>query len=142
MSMDTIGKRIRFFREENKWSQEVFAEKLGLSLTYIGMIERGEKIPKLETFIKITNTLGVSADQLLAGVLTTGYSIKSTEMTAKIEQLPPEEQEKIYDVVDIRSGGHYFMYFSVISLVNNIICHESRLLQRLFFIHKHAGFIW
>ena len=100
MSMDTIGKRIRFFREENKWSQEVFAEKLGLSLTYIGMIERGEKIPKLETFIKITDTLGVSADQLLAGVLTTGYSIKSTEMTAKIEQLPPEEQEKIYDVVD------------------------------------------
>ena len=71
-----------------------------LSLTYIGMIERGEKIPKLETFIKITNTLGVSADQLLAGVLTTGYSIKSTEMTAKIEQLPPEEQEKIYEVVD------------------------------------------
>ena len=95
-----MGRRIRFFREERKWSQEVFSEKLGLSLTYIGMIERGEKIPKLETFIKITNTLGVSADQLLAGVLTTGYSIKSTEMTTKIEKLPSVEQERIYDVVD------------------------------------------
>lgn len=57
MSISTIGKRIRFFREEKKWSQEVFAEKLGLSLTYIGMIERGEKIPKLETFINTANTL-------------------------------------------------------------------------------------
>ncbi len=100
MSINTIGKRIRFFREERKWSQEVFSEKLGLSLTYVGMIERGEKIPKLETFIKIANTLSVSADQLLAGVLTTGYSIKSTEMTTKIEKLPSTEQERIYDVVD------------------------------------------
>ena len=100
MSVSTIGKRIRFFREERKWSQELFSEKLGLSLTYVGMIERGEKIPKLETFIKIANTLGVSADQLLAGVLITGYSIKSTEMTKKIEQLPSAEQERIYDVVD------------------------------------------
>ena len=100
MSMPTIGKRIRFFREEKKWSQEVFAEKLGLSLTYIGMIERGEKIPKLETFIKIANVLAVSADQLLAEVLTTGYSVKSTEVTAKIEELPPAEQERIFAVVD------------------------------------------
>ena len=96
----TIGKRIRFYREMNKWSQEVFAEKLGLSLTYIGMIERGEKIPKLETFIKIANTLEISADLLLADVLTTGYSIKSSEMTTKLEQLPATERERIYDVVN------------------------------------------
>ena len=96
-----IGKRIRFYRETKKWSQEVFAEKLGLSLTYVGMIERGEKIPKLDTFIKIANTLEVSADLLLADVLTTGYSIKSSEMTVKLEQLPPPERERIYAVVDI-----------------------------------------
>lgn len=96
----TIGKRIRFYREMNKWSQEVFAEKLGLSLTYIGMIERGEKIPKLETFIKIANTLEISADLLLADVLKTGYSIKSSEMTTKLEQLPAAERERIYDVVN------------------------------------------
>ena len=100
MSMTTIGKRIRFFREEKKWSQEMFAEKLGLSLTYIGMIERGEKIPKLETFIKIANVLSVSADQLLAEVLTTGYAIKSSEMSARIEELSYAEQERIFAVVD------------------------------------------
>lgn len=100
MSNNTIGKRIRFYRETNKWSQEVFAEKLGLSLTYVGMLERGEKLPKLETFIKIANTLEVSADLLLADVLTTGYSIKSSELTKKLESLPTDEREKIYDVVE------------------------------------------
>lgn len=100
MSNTMIGKRIRFYREAKKWSQEVFAEKLGLSLTYIGMIERGEKVPKLDTFIKIANTLEVSADLLLADVLTTGYSVKSSEMTKKLEQLSPLERERIYDVVD------------------------------------------
>lgn len=100
MSNATIGKRIRFYRESKKWSQEVFAEKLGLSLTYVGMIERGEKIPKLDTFIRIANTLEVSADVLLADVLTTGYSIKSSEMTAKLELLSSAERERIYDVVD------------------------------------------
>ena len=46
MNSALIGKRIRTIREEKGWKQEVFAEKVGLSPTYIGMIERGEKIPK------------------------------------------------------------------------------------------------
>jgi transcriptional regulator with XRE-family HTH domain len=64
------------------------------------MLERGEKLPKLEMFIKIANTLEVSADLLLADVLTTGYSIKSSELTKKLESLPTDEREKIYDVVE------------------------------------------
>lgn len=100
MSHNMIGKHIRFYREANKWSQEVFAEKLGLSLTYIGMLERGEKLPKLETFIRIANTLEVSADQLLMDELVTGYSIQSSELTKKLESLPAPEREKIYDVVE------------------------------------------
>ena len=100
MNSRMIGKRIRFYRESKKWTQEEFAEQVGLSLTYIGMLERGDKIPKLETFIRIANTLEVSADMLLADVLTTGYSVKSTEMTSKLEKLPSVERERIYAVVE------------------------------------------
>ncbi len=100
MNDRTLGKRIRQYREAKKWSQETFAEQLGLSLTYIGMIERGEKIPKLETFIRIANTLGVSADMLLSDRLIVGYTVKASEMTAKLEALPPTERARIYDVVD------------------------------------------
>ena len=75
MNTSSIGKRIRMYRENKGWRQEDFAEKIGLSVTKTGMIERGEKVPKLETFITIANTLGVSADLLLADVLETGYDI-------------------------------------------------------------------
>ena len=68
------------------------------------MIERGEKVPKLETFITIANALEVSADSLLADVLFVGYSIKSSEMTEEIASLPPEERERIYNVVKAMIG--------------------------------------
>lgn len=100
MNTASIGKRIRKAREQKGWRQEDFAEKIGLSVTYTGMIERGEKVPKLETFITIANTLGVSADQLLADVLDTGYSVKSSSMTESIEKLSPLERERIYSVVN------------------------------------------
>ena len=100
MNSVSIGKKIRYYRETKKWTQEDFAEKAGLSLTYVGMIERGEKVPKLETFINIANVLGVSADILLADVLNTGYQIKTSLLSEKIDRLPAEQREKIYAVID------------------------------------------
>ena len=100
MNTSSIGKRIRKYREAKGWRQEDFAEKTGLSVTYTGMIERGEKVPKLETFITIANVLEVSADLLLADVLSTGYHIKSSEMTEKISALTPTERDRIYSVVN------------------------------------------
>ncbi len=104
MNTSSIGKRIRKCREDKGWRQEDFAEKIGLSVTYTGMIERGEKVPKLETFITIANVLEVSADLLLADVLTTGYNVKSSEMTKEISSLSPAERDRIYSVVNAMIG--------------------------------------
>ena len=71
-----------------------------MSVTYTGMIERGEKVPKLETFITIANALEVSADLLLADVISTGYDVKSSEITEKISTLAPTERDRIYSVVN------------------------------------------
>lgn len=40
-----IGDRLRHRRLELKYSQETVAEKAGLHPTYIGQVERGEKMP-------------------------------------------------------------------------------------------------
>ena len=104
MNMSSIGKRIRAAREAKGWRQEDFAEKTGLSVTYTGMIERGEKVPKLETFITIANVLGVSADALLADVLSVGSLIKTSELTEAIALLPPLERERILCVANAMIG--------------------------------------
>lgn len=100
MKLDTIGKNIRKFREIKKLRQEDLAEKTDLTTNYIGMIERGEKIPSLETFIDILNSLGVSADMVLSDVLDNGYKVKDSLLNEKLEKLVPEDRNRIYEVID------------------------------------------
>ncbi len=100
MKLDTIGKNIRKFREIKKLRQEDLAEKTDLTTNYIGMIERGEKIPSLETFINILNSLGVSADIVLSDVLDNGYTVKDSLLNEKLEKLVPEDRNRIYEVID------------------------------------------
>lgn len=100
MKLDTIGKNIRNFREIKKLRQEDLAEKTDLTTNYIGMIERGEKIPSFETFINILNSLGVSADMVLSDVLDNGYKVKDSLLNEKLEKLVPEDRNRIYEVID------------------------------------------
>ena len=100
MNIDSIGQNIRKYRLVKKLRQEDLAEKAELSVTYIGMIERGEKIPSLETFITLLNALGVSADMVLTDVVYTGYTIKNSILNDKLEKISPKERDLIYDVID------------------------------------------
>lgn len=100
MKLDTIGKNIRKFRLAKKFRQEDLAEKTGLTANYIGMVERGEKIPSLETFIKIVNALGVSSDMILTDVVETGYTVKNSMLNEKLGKLAPEDRNRIYEVID------------------------------------------
>ena len=101
MDFDTIGKNIRKFRLEKKLRQEDLAEAAGLSTNYIGMVERGEKIPSLETFINLVNALNVSADMVLADVLGTGYTIKNSMLNDKLSKIPGNSRAVIYEVMDV-----------------------------------------
>jgi len=99
LNFESIGKNIKTYRIRKKLRQEDLAELSELSVTYIGMVERGEKIPALETFIKILNALEVSADVILADVLKVGYEVKGSLITDQLSSLTPEDREKVYDVI-------------------------------------------
>ncbi|OLS01956.1 helix-turn-helix domain-containing protein [Tissierella creatinophila] len=101
MELKTIGKRIQVRREELGMKQEELAEYVNLSPNYMSAIERGVKIPRLETFIRITNALNIPADLLLMDVLRTGNEIKSSILSKKIHELTPKEQQRIFRVVEI-----------------------------------------
>ena len=98
--LESIGKNIRKYRLMKKLRQEDLAEKTELSINYVGAIERGEKIPSLETFLVIINALGVSADMILADVIDNGYLVKDSLLAEKLEKLSTEDRAKIYDVID------------------------------------------
>ena len=100
MDFASIGRNIRKFRLEKNLRQEDLAEQTGLSSNYIGMVERGEKTPSLETLIHIANALQVSADMLLSDVLEQGFQVKITLLTEKLKNLDEAERQRIYDVIE------------------------------------------
>ena len=100
VDLNSIGKNIRKYRLMKKLRQEDLAEKADLSINYVGAIERGEKLPSLETLIVIINVLEVSADMILADVIDKGYTVKDSLLAEKLDKLSAEDRTRIYDVVD------------------------------------------
>lgn len=101
MNIELVINNLRNCRKQQNMSQEELAEKAGLSKNYISELERHEKSPSLETFIKLANALGASADVLLEDVLVNGYKTHTSLLADKLEDLPPKKQREIMAVVDI-----------------------------------------
>lgn len=63
-----MGMRIRQVRKVKGWSQDELAKRCGISMSFLGHIERGTRIMSLETFASICAALDTGADELLWGV--------------------------------------------------------------------------
>lgn len=61
----SLGQRIRKARKDKNVTQEELAEICALSSAHIGHIERGTRIPSLDTLFRISQALGVSMDYLI-----------------------------------------------------------------------------
>ncbi|MBQ8002313.1 MAG: helix-turn-helix transcriptional regulator [Clostridia bacterium] len=99
MDLSSIGINIKKYRKIKKITQEELALNTNLTPNYIGMIERGEKIPSLETFITILNALDASADKVLTNVLNTGYLVKFSELSDHLSLLSVKDRDMINAVV-------------------------------------------
>ena len=64
----TFGKRIRELRTLQGYSQEKFADKVGLHRTYMGSVERGEQNLSLVNIKKIAKALNLKLSELLKEV--------------------------------------------------------------------------
>lgn len=61
-----FGKMVEHIRKEKGLSQEELAFCAGISRSYMGVIERGEKSPSIDTIAKVAKGLGVSLGDLFA----------------------------------------------------------------------------
>lgn len=62
-----MGIRIRQVRKAKGLSQAELAKQCGISMSFLGHIERGTRIMSLETFASICSALGAGADEMLWG---------------------------------------------------------------------------
>ena len=99
MDLYAIGARIKTARERAGLTQEDLAAELEMSPTHISVLERGIKAPKLETLVKIANTLHVSTDVLLQDVVLYAADGIASELSSAISRLPKRDQERILNAV-------------------------------------------
>lgn len=89
-----LGNRIREYRKERGFSQEILAEKSGVSTNTISRIEGGQMAMSVGILQRIVKALGVDANMLL-GVSTdiNETNIWVSEFSCRVQALKENEQE-------------------------------------------------
>lgn len=100
MDAKNFGRKLRSYRAKCGWSLKECSEKIGISTRYLADIERGDKVPKLETFILILNTLNASADDVLQENLVVGYKTKSNDIIRKLQTLDITKRKQALDIFE------------------------------------------
>ncbi len=96
----SLGRKLKAYRAKAGWNVEECSERIGISARYLTDIERGAKVPKLETFILILNTLAAPADDVLQDSLVAGYEAKSNYILKKLEVLDVTRRKQALDILD------------------------------------------
>lgn len=60
-----IGRQIRERRRRARCSQLALAERVDLSLNHISLLERGLRLPRLETLERVARALGADVGDLV-----------------------------------------------------------------------------
>lgn len=64
MDYDQLAARIRAFRKLKGYTQQAFADKIGVSLAILGAVERGARVPSKQLLKDITESLEIDLDEL------------------------------------------------------------------------------
>lgn len=100
MDKATLGNKLREIRQKKHYTQQALAEKAGIGNVYLGEIERGMKMPSLNSFIRIIEALDVSADSILCEELSSGKAYIYDEITEKMHDLTPKQRKTAVDILN------------------------------------------
>lgn len=67
VDLESMGKRIRELRNTQSKTQEVFADMVHISSSYLALIEQGKRTASLDVVAQIAYSCHVSVDYLLFG---------------------------------------------------------------------------
>lgn len=79
-----INQQIKFYRTEQKMSQEMLAEMLNISRQSISKWERGESLPSIDNLIRLSEILGIPLNDLVKGKESFPIPFRFGQNTTKI----------------------------------------------------------
>lgn len=94
MDYISLGRRIHQKRRELRMTQTQLAAKVGLSVSFLGHIERGSRKASLESIVSLCNALNVSPNYLLEQSLTITLPGQNTP-----ERFSPSDRRRMREMV-------------------------------------------
>lgn len=88
---ERFGKNLHRARKAAGLSQEETAVRASLHRTEIGLLERGERLPRIDTAIKLASAVGVTPADLFEGIDWEPGITTPGQFTAAAE--PPESEK-------------------------------------------------
>jgi len=83
-----FGENVRRARRRAGLSQEEAAVRASLHRTEIGLLERAERTPRIDTAVKLAGAVGVPVGELLGDVVWSPGSLKPGSFTITPEDSP------------------------------------------------------
>ena len=74
---------------------------IGITPNYMSALERGAYNIKLDLLVQIIDCLDITADDLFRDVVKNGYVNRASRIADEIANLPQEEQQRIFEVLDV-----------------------------------------
>lgn len=96
-----FGKILKTYRLKKGYTQEVMAEKLGISLKYISRIENGYSGIKTRTLINYMNILGITPNTIYKEFIHNEKIKKQIEISEKLNDLPEEKLIFISTIIEL-----------------------------------------
>ena len=97
MPYKDFGKRVKRHRKLAQLTQEKLAEKAGISIAFVGHIERGTRKCSVDTLIKLSKALKVSPNVLLQDSLDDDMIDVSVGVSERHKRLLREISERIIE---------------------------------------------
>lgn len=100
--MDTMGKRIEFFRKRKGFKQKELGEKLNLkSISAISDWESDKTSPKPAMMLELCKVLDISISELFGVEEDKGLTKEEEKLLASYKDLNEEGKEKLFDLADL-----------------------------------------
>jgi transcriptional regulator with XRE-family HTH domain len=87
---DRFAANLRTLREAAGLNQEELALRADIHRTQISFVESGQRMPRLDTLIKLAGALGVTANDLVAGIVWEPFEQRAGGFAVSVEE---EEEE-------------------------------------------------
>lgn len=105
IDLKELGKRIKLIRKRQDLTQEMLAEKAGVSQHYIYEIEAGRKAMSIHSFASLTCALDVSADYLLFGdepqLLDVDTPSSHNQLMEIVAELNPSQRDHVLEILEV-----------------------------------------